>query len=397
MHKYDYCVVGAGIVGLASAFALLEKNPKSKILILEKESIPGFHQTGHNSGVIHAGVYYPPGSLKAILCRQGLIDTKAFCSKYNINFNQCGKLIVATNQIEVERLESLYKRSLANDIKLERISNKSLAKKEPNILGLEALFSPETSIVDYQLIADRLIELLTKKGVHIKFNSKVLEIFEDSNSVNIKTDSNQISCQKLVVCGGLQADRLAELSGLKVDFRILPFRGEYYKIRRRNSSIVNHLIYPVPDPDLPFLGVHLTRMIDGSVTIGPNAVIGFSREGYKKGSFNFKDFLSFSSYPGFWKLIFKYRQHAIHEFYGSISKRAFLKECQKYCPSLSLEDLLPHPAGIRAQAVHESGILIHDFMFKQTKRMLHVCNAPSPAATSAFPIGKMIAEKCGEI
>ena len=397
MHKYDYCVVGAGIVGLASAFALLEKNPKAKILILEKESKPGFHQTGHNSGVIHAGVYYAPGSLKAVLCRQGLKDTKAFCSKYNINFNQCGKLIVATNQIEVERIESLYKNSLANDLKLERVSSKLLVKKEPNILGLEALLSPETSVVDYKLIADRLFELLTNRGVRINFNSEVLEIFEDSNSVNIRTDSNHISCQKLIVCGGLQADRLAELSGLEVDFRILPFRGEYYKIRRRNLPIVNHLIYPVPDPDLPFLGVHLTRMIDESVTVGPNAVIGFSREGYKKGSFNFKDFLSFSSYPGFWKLIFKYRKHAIHELYGSISKRAFLKECQKYCPSLSLEDLLPHPSGIRAQAVNQSGTLIHDFMFKQTKRMLHVCNAPSPAATSAFPIGKMIAEKCGGI
>jgi L-2-hydroxyglutarate oxidase len=397
MNKSDYCIVGAGIVGLATAHALLSRNPKAKIVFLEKESVPGFHQTGHNSGVIHAGIYYVPGSLKAVLCRQGLDETKAFCNEYNIPYEECGKLIVATNDIELERIESLYERATANDLKLDKISSKGLREKEPNIVGREALLSPETAIVDYKLIASRLAELLTAQGVEIHYGQAVTEIFEDANRVTVKATSYRVDCEQLVVCGGLQSDRLAALSGMEVDFRIVPFRGEYFRLRDERNRIVNHLIYPAPDPELPFLGVHLTRMIGGYVTVGPNAVVGFAREGYAKGSFDAQDSLSFAFYPGFWKLIKKYRKHAIHELHGSISKAAYLKECQKYCPSLTLEDFLPYRAGIRAQAVTKDGVPIHDFMFKQTKRMLHVCNAPSPAATSALPIGRMIADKCATI
>lgn len=394
MHKADYCVIGAGIVGLATAYALIGRNPKAKIVVLEKESVPAFHQTGHNSGVIHAGIYYAPGSLKAVLCRQGLDETKAFCNQYNIPFEECGKLIVATNDVELERIESIYERATANDLKLDKISSTALSKKEPNIVGLEALLNPETAIVDYKLVAHRLSELLIAQGVEIRYGQSVVEIVEDANRVSVKTLSDQVNCEQLIVCGGLQSDRLAKLAGMDVDFRVVPFRGEYFRLREGRNDIVNHLIYPAPDSELPFLGVHLTRMIGGYVTVGPNAVIGFAREGYEKWSFNLQDTLNFAMYPGFWKLIKKYRNHAVHELHGSLSREAYLKECQKYCPSLTLDDFLPYRAGIRAQAVTQDGVPIHDFMFKQTKRMLHVCNAPSPAATSALPIGRMIADKC---
>lgn len=394
MHKADYCIVGAGIVGLATAFALIGRNPKVKIVVLEKESTPGFHQTGHNSGVIHAGIYYVPGSLKAVLCRQGLDETKTFCNQYNIPYKECGKLIVATNAVELERIESLYERATANDLKLDKVSGSALREKEPNIVGLEALLSPETAIVDYKLVARRLSELLIAQGVEIGYGQTVREIIEDPNRVSVTTQSGRVDCEQLIVCGGLQSDRLAKLAGVNVDFRIVPFRGEYFRLRDDRNQIVNHLIYPAPDPELPFLGVHLTRMIGGYVTVGPNAVVGFAREGYDKWSLNVEDALDFALYPGFWKLIKKYRNHAVHELHGSLSRATYLKECQKYCPSLTLDDLQPYRAGIRAQAVTKDGVPIHDFMFKQTERMLHVCNAPSPAATSALPIGRLIADKC---
>lgn len=394
--SFEFCIVGAGIVGLATAYALKSRHPKAKILILEKESTPGFHQTGHNSGVIHAGIYYTPESLKAVLCRKGLDETKAFCNDYNVPYNECGKLIVATNEVELERIESLYRRAKSNGLALERLSGSALKKKEPNIVGLEALLSPETAIVDYKIVALRFSELLSIKSVDICYGAEVVSIDEGNDRVRIKTKSAEFDCEQLVVCGGLQSDRLARMAGMDVDFRIVPFRGEYFRLRKERDHIVSHLIYPAPDPELPFLGVHLTRMIGGYVTVGPNAVIGFSREGYPKGSFNQQDSLSFALYPGFWKLLLKYRKHALHELYGSLNRAAYLKECQKYCPSLTIDDLLPYRAGIRAQAVTNEGVPIHDFVFKQSKRMLHVCNAPSPAATSALPIGRMIADKCEE-
>lgn len=394
MNKYDFCIVGAGIVGLATAHALLSKKPRAKIIILEKEATPGFHQTGHNSGVIHAGIYYVPGSLKATLCREGLDETKEFCRSHQIPFEECGKLIVATNETEQKRIEALYERSISNELKLDRISGELLRKIEPNIVGLEALYSPETAIVDYKKIAQCLTDLLISKDVDIKFNENITEISETVSSVSIATSNSKIECEQLIVCAGLQSDRLAKMAGLEIDFKIVPFRGEYFRLRDERNLIVKHLIYPAPDPELPFLGVHLTRMIGGYVTVGPNAVLGFAREGYEKWSFNFKDTNDYLTYEGFWRLLIKYRKHAMQELYGSISTVAYLKECQKYCPSLTVDDFLPYRSGIRAQAVTSEGAPIHDFLFKQTDRMLHVCNAPSPAATSALPIGRMIADKC---
>jgi L-2-hydroxyglutarate oxidase len=390
---YDFCVIGGGIVGLSSALHILESNPNKSLLLIEKESLPAEHQTSHNSGVVHAGVFYQPGSLKAKLCKQGLKSTIEFCKDYGIPFEQCGKLIVATNELEEMRLGELYNRSLKNGLNVSRITGDELNSIEPNVEGVAAIMVPETAIVDYRLIAIKLLDLIKSFGAEVLFGSEVKSIQEQVNFVEIRVGNKTIKSKKLVVCAGLQSDRMAKISGLSIDFKIIPFRGEYYQLPQSKNDIVNHLIYPTPDPKLPFLGVHLTKMIDGSITVGPNAVIGFSREGYSKFSFNYEDAKSMIIYEGFWKLLWTYRKHASHELLSSISKNYYLKNCQKYCPSLELADLKPYRSGIRAQAVTKKGEAIHDFLFLETERMLHVLNAPSPAATSALPIGKMIAKR----
>lgn len=391
--RFDYCVIGAGIVGLASANKILEANPGASLLLLDKEERVAVHQTGHNSGVIHAGIYYEPGSLKAKLCRAGAHMTRAFCTEHQIPFEQCGKLIVATNAAEVARIDALYARAAANGLAITRIDQAELRDREPHITGIAALLSPETGIVDYTRVCEKLAETARLAGAEIRFGVAVDHIKEGPGSVEIGAGGDLWIARRLVVCGGLQADRLATVAGLDIDFRIVPFRGEYFRLKPEKSEIIKHLIYPAPDPELPFLGIHLTRMIDGSVTVGPNAVLGLAREGYPKFSVDPSDAWSIASFPGFWKLIFANRKHALHELKGSLSKRAYLEECRKYCPSLELEDLLPYQAGIRAQIVTRDGKAFHDFLIKETDRMLHVCNAPSPAATSALPIGQMIAEK----
>lgn len=394
MAVYDYCVVGGGIVGCATAWQLKTKDPGAKLLILEKEEGPGKHQTGHNSGVIHTGIYYAPGSLKARLCREGLVATKAFCRAHGVPFEECGKLIVATNSLEMERVDALYERAVANGMTLERLGADALRKREPNITGVSALYSQETAIVDFGQVCRELTRVLVREGADVRYNARVSEIAEEGSKVDIVAGGERFSASQLVVCGGLQSDRLAKLAGLKVDFQIVPFRGEYFQLPENKRNIIRHLVYPAPDPSLPFLGIHLTRMIDGSVTVGPNAVIGFAREGYSKWSVSLRDAMELGGFSGFWKLMYHHRRHALHELAGSVNRRGYLRECQKYCPSLSLDDLKPYRGGIRAQAVTRDGEAVHDFLFMQTDRMLHVCNAPSPAATSALPIGRMVAEKC---
>ena len=389
---FDYCVIGAGIVGLSVAYKLTEKYPNASILILEKESQIGQHQTSHNSGVIHAGIYYAPESLKARLCRQGLVDTKAFCDQHGLANESCGKLIVATNKVEEERVEQLFRRAKNNSANVRLIEKKELQQLEPNIEGTLAILSPETGIVDYLSIAEKLKEILSAK-VQFQLNETVVNIQEKEGLISISTKNKTYFSRKLIACAGLQADRIARMAGLQLDCRIVPFRGEYFQLPRSKDNIVKHLIYPAPDPKLPFLGVHLTRMIDGSVTVGPNAVLGWAREGYKKYSVDFNDTGDFLKFRGFWRLIRKNRNHAMSEVKNSMFKSAYLKECQKYCPSLSLEDLLPYRAGIRAQVVSSDGVAVHDFLIKKTASMLHVINAPSPAATSALPIAKMIVEE----
>lgn len=390
---YDYCIIGGGIVGLATAMALLTHRPGASLLILEKEASLGRHQTGHNSGVIHAGIYYAPGSLKADLCKRGAQATKDFCAKHGIAFEVCGKLLVASNDLEVQRMQALYERSQQNGLKVERLDADALREREPNIVGKGALFLDATGIVDYQQVCDAMAKVIRQAGGEVHLSTAVRAIQEHADHVAVSTDDNTWRARQLVACAGLQSDRLARLAGVKIDHQIIPFRGEYYRLPASKNQIVNHLIYPIPDPELPFLGVHLTRMIDGSVTVGPNAVLGFGRENYRKFSVNWRDVAEYARFPGFWKTIWNNLGSGTAEMKNSLFKRGYLEQCRKYCPSLQVEDLLPYEAGIRAQAVMRDGTLVHDFLFAETPRMVHVCNAPSPAATSAIPIGQMIAEK----
>ncbi|UVK81721.1 L-2-hydroxyglutarate oxidase [Pseudomonas sichuanensis] len=390
---YDYCIIGGGIVGLATAMALLQQRPGASLLILEKEASLGRHQTGHNSGVIHAGIYYAPGSLKADLCKRGAQATKDFCREHGIAFEVCGKLLVASNDLEMQRMQALYERSQQNGLKVERLDAAELRQREPNIVGKGALFLDATGIVDYKQVCNAMAKVIRQAGGELHLSTPVRAIQEHAEHVSISSDGNTWHARQLVACTGLQSDRLARLAGVKIDHQIIPFRGEYYRLPASKNQIVNHLIYPIPDPELPFLGVHLTRMIDGSVTVGPNAVLGFGRENYQKFSVNWRDVAEYARFPGFWKTIWNNLGSGTAEMKNSLFKRGYLEQCRKYCPSLQVEDLLPYEAGIRAQAVMRDGTLVHDFLFAETPRMVHVCNAPSPAATSAIPIGQMIAEK----
>jgi L-2-hydroxyglutarate oxidase len=391
---YDYCVIGGGIVGLATALKLQELQPGCGIVLLEKETALAQHQTGHNSGVIHAGIYYAPDSLKAELCRRGAEATKLFCKEHGIPYEVCGKLVVATNAVEVQRLETLLERSRQNGIEVEKIDAAELRCREPRVSGLAAIFVPSTGIVDYRHVCSTIGGLVRVNGGEIVFDADVATINEKPDRVTISTSQGIWTSKRLVVCAGLQSDRLARMAGLDVKHQIIPFRGEYFRLPAAKNDVVRHLIYPVPDPALPFLGVHLTRMIDGGVTVGPNAVLGFSRENLRRCHVNVRDISEYLRFPGLWRLLAGHLAATATEMRNSFWKFGYLQECRRYCPELELADLLPHPAGIRAQAVMRDGSLVHDFLFLETERMLHVCNAPSPAATSAFPIGEMIARRC---
>ncbi len=394
---FDYCVIGGGIVGLATAMELLKRRPGANLVLLEKEDRLAQHQTGHNSGVIHSGIYYAPGSLKAELCRRGALATKSFCDEHGISYEVCGKMLVATNAVEAERMNLLAERAKKNHIDVEPLSADELMRREPNIVGVGALFVKSTGIVDYRKVAEAMGQVICSRGGKIEVGINVDLIQERSAEVIVAAGEQRWTSKRLVVCAGLQSDRLARIAGCKIDHQIVPFRGEYYRLPVKKSDIVRHLIYPIPDPNLPFLGIHLTRTIDGGVTVGPNAVLGFAREGYPKFSFSLKDVCEFVAFAGFWKTIGVNLKSGVMEMRNSLLKRGYLEECRKYCPSLELEDLTPEKAGIRAQAVLRDGTLVHDFLFVQTERMLHVCNAPSPAATSAISIGEVIADKCGSI
>ncbi len=393
---FDFCVIGGGIVGLATAVKLLDAFPGSGVLVLEKEDRLGVHQSGHNSGVIHAGIYYAPGSLKARLCREGAEATKAFCAENDIPFETCGKMLVATNPLELERMEALRTRADANGIQYEALTRTELAAREPNISGQGALFLPSTGIVDYRKVCGAMADRIERLGGAVERGVRVDRIEENGAAVRLTAGDRVWTARQAIACAGLQADRVARLAGLRPDFQIVPFRGEYYRLPPSRNGVVRSLIYPIPDPDLPFLGVHLTRMIDGGVTVGPNAVLGFSREGYRKLALDARDIATYARFGGFWRMARSNWRSGLTEMRNSLWKRGYLAACRKYCPSLTLGDLLPYEAGIRAQAVLRSGVLEHDFLFAETDRTVHVCNAPSPAATSALPIGRMIAERVAE-
>ena len=391
---FDYAIIGGGIVGVSTAWQLQQQFPDCKILLLEKESELAFHQTGHNSGVIHSGIYYEPGSLKADFCKAGLTATIDFCNAHDIPFEQCGKLLVATNALENSRLTALGQRAQQHRIEVELLDANALRTLEPRVEGIGALHVPSTGIVDYRQVSEHMARLYRDLGGEIRLGAEVSGLSENSESIEISTSAGEsIQARYLVSCSGLMADRVTRMLDIDIDFQIIPYRGEYYRLPADKADIVSHLIYPVPDPGLPFLGVHLTRMIDGSVTVGPNAVQGWKREGYGTININLKDILSMATFPGFWKVTGRNFRTGIAETKDSLWKPGYLKRVQKYCPSIKLNDLLPYPAGIRAQAVSSDGTLIHDFLFAETKRSLHVCNAPSPAATAAIPIGQHIVSK----
>jgi L-2-hydroxyglutarate oxidase len=388
--QYDVAIIGGGIVGLATAMELLRVSPNRSVVIIEKEASVGRHQTGHNSGVIHSGLYYAPGSLKAQLCREGCRATKAFCDEESLEYEACGKLIVANSVSQLANLNALHERALANEVSVKRLDADELKELEPNIAGDRALLVPDAGIVDYREVCEAMVARLGRAGAELRISAEVRAIRESANAVEIDTNAGKITARAAVACAGLQSDRIAKLSGLDSDIRIIPFRGEYYSLPPALGGLIKHLIYPVPDPGLPFLGIHLTRTIGGAITVGPNAVFGFSREGYPKFSFSFADAIESFSFSGTWCLLLRHWRSAATELRRSLSRKAYLTECQRYCPSLSIADLMPWPAGIRAQAVRRDGTLVDDFAFANTRRMLHVLNAPSPAATSAIPIGRFI-------
>ena len=387
---FDYVVIGAGIVGLATARRLLERSPLCSVAIVEKENAVATHQTGNNSGVIHAGVYYAPGSMKAEFCRAGVQATINYARTHNVAVEQCGKMLVATSALEVERMALLHERCQSNDLPVEKLSASALTEREPNIEGKGALFVPTTGIVDYVALSYAMAAEIIEKGGEIYFGSAVRSISERNTEVVVETSDRTLHAKYLVVCGGLQADRLAKMAGIEVDFAIIPFRGEYYRLAPEHDKIINHLIYPIPDPDLPFLGVHLTKMIEGYVTVGPNAVLGLAREGYMKSDINPRDLIDMAKFPGFWRVLRNNWSSGVAEMLNSLSKKRYLKLCRRYAPSLKVNDLRPHPTGIRAQAVMHKGTLLHDFLIKRSARTIHVCNAPSPAATSAIPIAEYL-------
>lgn len=394
---YDYIVIGAGIIGVSTAWQLQLAFPGCSVLVLEKENRPACHQTGRNSGVIHAGVYYTPGSLKARFCKEGNIATKRFCNDYGIRYDECGKLLVATNEQERGRMAALVTRCAENSIPVEELTAQQLKECEPNISGVGAILVPSTGIVSYTEITAKMAELIVQVGGEVRYNSRVEAIHEQPDRINVVTGSGSFTGRYLVACAGVMADRVVRMMGIQPDFKIIPFRGDYFLLGAEHNRIVNHLIYPIPDPELPFLGVHLTRMIDGTVTVGPNAVLSFKREGYGRFDFSPGDTFEMLTYPGLLKVLYRNFSVSMTELKNALYKKGYLELVQKYCPSLTVEDLHDYPAGIRAQAVSREGVLVSDFLFVNSRRALAVCNAPSPAATSAIPIGSYIVQKVREL
>lgn len=386
MKKFDYAVIGAGIVGSSIAWKLMEKNPSLKVALIEKESEPGQHQTSHNSGVIHSGIYYKPGTFKARFCRKGYDDLLAFCRKNEIPFQLTGKLIVASQESELKQLEILYQRGMENNLEGVRMVNGAEVKEvEPHCTAIKAIYLPQTGIISFPVVLKKYIELFQQRGGEVFLGHKVEGFEKKSHGTTILTNQNSIFAKTTVTAGGLYSDKLVTQETGDNNTRILPFRGEYYKLRPEKSYLVKGLIYPVPNPAFPFLGVHFTRMIGGEVEAGPNAVLAFRREGYKKTDFSLNESLETLMWPGFQKIALKYWQVGMYEMYRSLSKAKFLKDLQKLIPELAIDDLVDGGTGVRAQASSRAG-LIDDFDLVETPTSLHVRNAPSPAATSSIAI-----------
>ena len=386
---FDITIIGAGIVGLSSAYKFTVAHPNLNILVLEKEADVAVHQTGRNSGVIHSGIYYKPGSYKAKNCINGRNQLVEFCGEHGIDYEICGKVIVATDEDERSRLQSIYERGLENGIEgIELIGEKELHEVEPYVNGVEAIRVPCSGIVDYKGVCRVLADLITNQpGNEILFNQKVSGVFPDDGTLRVKTEKETFYSKQIINCAGLQSDLVAKSAGVEPHIQIVPFRGEYYELTPEAQHKVNGLIYPLPNPEFPFLGVHFTRMVLGGVECGPNAVFAFNREGYEKTSFNFQDTIETVNFPGFWILAGQHWKQGIDEYYRSFSKRAFLQNLQKLIPSITIDDITPSPAGVRAMALKKNGDILDDFWFEKRSDQVHVLNAPSPAATAGLAIG----------
>jgi len=389
----DVIVIGGGIVGLATAHQLLESNPSLKIKLIEKEAELCKHQTGNNSGVIHSGLYYKPGSLKATNCINGYNMLIDFCQKEDIPFELCGKVVVATDAFQQPLLETLYQRGLQNGLdQITKISSEELKEIEPHVKGIEAIKVPYTGIIDYVAVAERYADKIRAKGGEIRLGEQVLGIENKHELALVKTTKGDYECKLMINCAGLYSDKIARKTTDEIDLKIIPFRGEYFELKPEKQYLVKHLIYPVPDPNFPFLGVHFTRMINGGIEAGPNAVLAFKREGYKKTQVNVPELLETLMWPGFQKVASKYWRTGFGELYRSFSKAAFTKALQKLIPEIKEDDLIEGGAGVRAQACDRTGGLLDDFAIIETKGAINVCNAPSPAATSSLSIGKTVSE-----
>ncbi len=391
MNSYDIVIIGGGIVGTSTALSILTNSNKS-VLVIEAEAALAKHQTGNNSGVIHSGLYYKPGSLKAKNCNEGRALMYKFCEENNIAFEKCGKLVVAVSNDEIPFLNELERRGKENGLtEIKRLSKDEIKEFEPHTNGKAALYVGETGIVDYKDVTDKYAELILKSGGEIKTDNRFLKAINSNDNIIIQTNKQELSSKLLINCAGLQSDRVAKLCGVNPNLKIIPFRGEYYKLKKEKEYLVKNLIYPVPNPKFPFLGVHFTRMIKGGVEAGPNAVLAFKREGYKHSDISLNDLAELFLYKGFWKMAAKHYRMGFYEFYRSLSKQAFTTALQKLIPEITINDIEKNGAGVRAQALEPDGKLVDDFRIIELKNMIHVLNAPSPAATASLSIGKTIA------
>ncbi|WP_406944771.1 L-2-hydroxyglutarate oxidase [Halobacillus sp. SY10] len=393
---YDYAVIGCGIVGLSTAHAIKKKDPDARIAVIDKEKSISVHQTGRNSGVIHSGVYYKPGSLKARMAVQGRDSMVDFCEKNDIPHDVCGKVLVATEKEELPRMEALYERVQENGLNVTKIEQDELKEIEPYVDGIAGLKVPTTGIVDYKQVSEKLKELLEAAGVDIILGQPVEDLHEKNEEVIIDLPEENVRARYVVNCAGLFSDRIVKMAGIHSELRIIPFRGEYFKLKEEKSHLVKGLIYPIPNPDFPFLGVHLTKTMDGGVHAGPNAVLTFKREGYRKTDFDWRDTRDILSFPGFWRMAGSNMKEGMKEMVRSFHRKSFVKSLQRLVPSIEPEDVIPSDAGVRAQAMLKDGKLVDDFYIISGKRTVHICNAPSPAATASLEIGKEIAARLPE-
>jgi (S)-2-hydroxyglutarate dehydrogenase len=396
MNHAHIAIVGGGIVGLATAWQITERYPRLRVLVLEKEAEVGEHQTGHNSGVLHSGIYYKPGTLRALNCRTGKRAMEEFCAAHGVPFEICGKVIVAVNEAELPHLARIFERGQQNGVQCEMIGPERLKELEPHAAGIKAVHVPEAGIVNFRAACRKLAELVSSRGSEVRCSARVFGVHENGQQIAVESTAGSITADYLVTCSGLQSDRVAKLTGIQPEAQIVPFRGEFYELKHDAQHLCRNLIYPVPDPAFPFLGVHFTRMIEGGVECGPNAVLAFAREGYRKTDINLGDLWEAVAFRGFRKLATKYWRVGAGEMWRSWSKAAFVRALQRLIPEIRSEQLVPARAGVRAMAIAPDGTMVDDFVIQASGRIVNVLNAPSPAATSSLNIGRLVVEKLAE-